>query len=526
MRDKRGSAFALSPDAASVRFGLGYGEEKSVLFDLAAASLTDLPNVPPKFLTAKVDSLPVTDWEDNYAPKFNGARLAVDDYEKSRALAVRSDASGFALGADWSVRAFDPKGKERWNKPGPGVAFGVDFSRRRRNPRRRLQRRHDPLAALERRGGIARLVRRAAEPQMGRLDAVRLLHGLRRRRGPDRLARQSRLGHKRPTSSPPRNSAPSTTGPTSCGSCCRRATRPKRFARRTQTSDRAVPAKPVGAALPPVVAITSPAGRLPFLRRLDRHRLFPAFALRPADRQARRVRRRAKGSRDRIRKNRVRPSAQGHARRDCCLAERHELVAHRTFRRSDERAGQGQSRSTTDRKRRDRSLRDSRSFMPCSSASRATQTLDYNNIHFRRPRRREPRQGAESAEGRTALRRRRAARSSMTADSGDRPSFDGLYWLQHAATRPRPRGRFSVRPRLSRWRSRSFWFLTREADSGRLPYDRDLQRSIFSMSFPRFRGKKVVFIDACHAGAAIWLAGVKGDSENDARHEQGGQRLF
>ncbi len=128
MRAKRGSAFALSPDAASVRFGLGVGEEKSVLFDLAAASLTDSSNVPPKFLTAKVDGLPVTDWKNNYAPKFNGAKLALADQELSHALAVRAHASGFALGTEHEVRAYDAKGKERWKQPGPGGAWGVDFS--------------------------------------------------------------------------------------------------------------------------------------------------------------------------------------------------------------------------------------------------------------------------------------------------------------------------------------------------------------------------------------------------------------
>jgi hypothetical protein len=43
MRAKIGSAFATSPDAASVRFGLGYGEKNPVVFDFAAASLSDSP---------------------------------------------------------------------------------------------------------------------------------------------------------------------------------------------------------------------------------------------------------------------------------------------------------------------------------------------------------------------------------------------------------------------------------------------------------------------------------------------------
>ena len=128
MRDKVGSALAVSGDASAVRFGLGYGEDKPVVFDLAAGSLTDSPSLPSRFLSAQVDGLPVTDWKNEYAPKFNGAKLALDSYERSLALAIRPGTSGFVLGADWSVRGYDAKGKERWNHAGPGSAWGVDFS--------------------------------------------------------------------------------------------------------------------------------------------------------------------------------------------------------------------------------------------------------------------------------------------------------------------------------------------------------------------------------------------------------------
>ena len=41
MRSKRGSALSVSRDASSVRFGLGYSEDQPVVFDLAAAALSD-----------------------------------------------------------------------------------------------------------------------------------------------------------------------------------------------------------------------------------------------------------------------------------------------------------------------------------------------------------------------------------------------------------------------------------------------------------------------------------------------------
>ena len=128
MQDKVGSALAVSRNASSVRFGLGDGEGKPVVFDLAAAALTDSPNLPSGLGPAQVTGLPVTDWEDSEAPKFRRVKLALDEDERSQALAIRPDASGFVLGADWSVRAYDAKGQQLWSRPVPSDTFGVDFS--------------------------------------------------------------------------------------------------------------------------------------------------------------------------------------------------------------------------------------------------------------------------------------------------------------------------------------------------------------------------------------------------------------
>ena len=48
--------------------------------------------------------------------------------EFSRSLAIRPHGSGFALGTEWHVRAYDAAGKELWKRPGPSVAWGVDYS--------------------------------------------------------------------------------------------------------------------------------------------------------------------------------------------------------------------------------------------------------------------------------------------------------------------------------------------------------------------------------------------------------------
>ena len=128
MRDKLGTALEISGDGASVRFGLGDREEKPVLFDLAAGSLVDSPGAPAGLAPARVDGLPVADWENSEAPKFEGVKIGLDNYEFSRSLAVWPDRSGFALGTDYWLRAFDAAGKPKWRQPGPGDAWGADYS--------------------------------------------------------------------------------------------------------------------------------------------------------------------------------------------------------------------------------------------------------------------------------------------------------------------------------------------------------------------------------------------------------------
>ena len=128
MRGKLGSTFEVAHDGTAVRFGLGYGNTKPVTFDLETASLTDSPSLSSDFAPAQVDGLPVTDWKGSIAPKFNGTTLFMHGYDRSEALAIRPGASGFVLGAEFSVRAFDANGEQlwSWNHLGRG-ALGVDF---------------------------------------------------------------------------------------------------------------------------------------------------------------------------------------------------------------------------------------------------------------------------------------------------------------------------------------------------------------------------------------------------------------
>ena len=128
MRDKLRDAFSVSADGASVRFGLGVHAVRPVMFDLMAGTLLDAPDPLDGFVLPNVDKLPVTDWEDKSDPKFDGRPIALLKNEVSRSVAVRADLTGFALGADYRLRALDAKGHELWQVPLPGVAWGVNLA--------------------------------------------------------------------------------------------------------------------------------------------------------------------------------------------------------------------------------------------------------------------------------------------------------------------------------------------------------------------------------------------------------------
>jgi WD40 repeat protein len=127
-RGKVGEAFTVSPDATKLRFGLGREGDTPVLFDLAAGKLTDAPAPIAGMTQPNTTSLDIKDWRHRDKPLFNGQPIALSNYETSRSLAIRDDRKGFVLGAEWTVRAFATTGKEIWRNPGPGIAYGVNVT--------------------------------------------------------------------------------------------------------------------------------------------------------------------------------------------------------------------------------------------------------------------------------------------------------------------------------------------------------------------------------------------------------------
>ena len=62
------------------------------------------------------------------SPTLDGKPIKLEQYERSRSLAVHPDGDRFVLGADWSLRAFDAKGQQLWQRTAPGTVWAVNIT--------------------------------------------------------------------------------------------------------------------------------------------------------------------------------------------------------------------------------------------------------------------------------------------------------------------------------------------------------------------------------------------------------------
>ena len=128
MRGKESGAFTIASNAKQVRFGLGYGDKDAVVFDLPQATVTNAPQPRLGFIAPSIKGMPVDRWNYQHAPTFAGKPIELDENEWSRSLAVRRNNSGFVLGTNYYLRAFDAKGRPLWDQPNPSEAYGVNLS--------------------------------------------------------------------------------------------------------------------------------------------------------------------------------------------------------------------------------------------------------------------------------------------------------------------------------------------------------------------------------------------------------------
>ena len=509
MRRKSGSAFAVAPDATSVRFGLGPGEKKPVAFDLAGAALTDSPRSPPGFAPAQLTGLPVSDWRDSTAPKFNGTKLALIDHEMSRSLAARQDAFGFVLGTNWSVRAYDAKGEQRWRRASPGIAWGVDLSA------------DGEIVVVAYGDGTIRWLRWAdgvellalfVEPQSRKWVAwTPSGYYMASAGGEDLIGWHVNRGwNQQADFFPASQFRAQYNRPDIVRLVLQTHDEAEAVRRANAASARGVEAKPIAAALPPVVSILTPADGSHF----SRDPIEIGYSLRS-------------------------PSGRAVDGLDV-LADGQPIPA-TGFEKTNSPETRSKVTATLPRKNTEVSLiahsgdltsspvtvtlkYDGTSASPNSTPNTADllkpklyallvgvtgyQNHDYDTLQF-------PARDAESLAA--ALEAQKGGLYSdveikivddpaKPREDPTRPNVvDGLYWLQRAAT-SRDISIIFLSGHGIRDGKQNFWFLTRDADLARLRATALSSDDLLDLisSIP---GKKVLFIDACHAGAA--MPGIK-----------------
>ena len=128
MRRKLADNFTVSADGLKVRFGLDYGIDDPVVFDVAAGQLTDGKTALSGLSQPRVTGIDVRDWTDNRKPLLRGQPIALNQYEDARSLAIAPDASKFVLGTTWNFRTYEANGKLLWRKSTVGTVWGVNIA--------------------------------------------------------------------------------------------------------------------------------------------------------------------------------------------------------------------------------------------------------------------------------------------------------------------------------------------------------------------------------------------------------------
>ena len=117
----------LSSDGRRVAFGLEKGGRKPVWFDVDARTLNSA-SAPGDTMSADTASLPVRGWQNEASPTLAGKRLALDNGEMSRSLAIARDGRSFLLGTEWYLHRFGSDGRENWRNRAFAPVWAVAIS--------------------------------------------------------------------------------------------------------------------------------------------------------------------------------------------------------------------------------------------------------------------------------------------------------------------------------------------------------------------------------------------------------------
>jgi WD40 repeat protein len=119
---------SISGDGTRIAFRFDQAGKLPAHFDVAtrtliAGSVTDAGLAVPR-----QTGLPVENWQGQFNPALGGKALPLEQYERSRSLAVHPDGDRFVLGTEWTLRAFDAHGTPLWTRAVPGVVWAVNIT--------------------------------------------------------------------------------------------------------------------------------------------------------------------------------------------------------------------------------------------------------------------------------------------------------------------------------------------------------------------------------------------------------------
>ncbi len=123
-----GKAVSVSSDGTVIDFSFEAYSRSRLRFDLRTLKLSDHwpadnQTQPPKF-----DGLKIEEWSMSLRPKLDGKPIELNAFETSHSFAIEPDGGRFVLGASWTFRAFDAKGKPLWLNQAPGAVWAANIT--------------------------------------------------------------------------------------------------------------------------------------------------------------------------------------------------------------------------------------------------------------------------------------------------------------------------------------------------------------------------------------------------------------
>jgi WD40 repeat protein len=122
------SSFSVSSDGTVVDFGFALFGKEPARFDLKNRTLVLNPPTDGRTAAPRQKGLAIADWSDAVHPTLDGRPLQLRLYETSRSLAINPAGDRIVLGAEWSLNAYDAKGKKLWEHSTLGAAWAVNVS--------------------------------------------------------------------------------------------------------------------------------------------------------------------------------------------------------------------------------------------------------------------------------------------------------------------------------------------------------------------------------------------------------------